>query len=153
MAFFDENLVAEYPYEKSVADGVNVPFEIFRIRTQIGEHGGRVEAGYTVPVRDRHTRAQRYQLLDDDFVYSPQRPRPRAWWRRNQIRTVLETYRDTLFTELFPGRTEVPKTLIFAKDDHHAEEIVTHRPRGVRPGQRLRQEDHLPRRRRSTPRS
>jgi hypothetical protein len=38
---------------------------------------------------------------------------------------VLETYRDSLFTELFPGRTEVPKTLIFAKDDHHAEEITT----------------------------
>lgn len=43
----------------------------------------------------------------------------------NQIRTVLETCRDSLFTELFPGRTELPKTLIFAKDDHHAEEITT----------------------------
>ena len=42
----------------------------------------------------------------------------------NQIRTVLETYRDTVFTELFPGRTIVPKTVIFAKDDHHAEQIV-----------------------------
>ncbi len=122
-AFFDENLVADYPYEKSVADGVNVPFEIFRIRTQLGEHGGRVEAGYTLPVRDRHTRAQQYRLLDDDFVYAPQ-DLDRSVIARNQIRTVLETYRDTLFTELFPGRTEVPKTLIFAKDDHHAEEIV-----------------------------
>lgn len=122
-AFFDENLVADYPYEKSVADGVNVPFEIFRIRTQIGEHGGRVEKGYTVPVRDRHTRAQTYRLLDDDLTYSPQ-DLDRSVIARNQIRTVLETYRDTLFIELFPGRTEVPKTLIFAKDDHHAEEIV-----------------------------
>jgi type I restriction enzyme R subunit len=42
----------------------------------------------------------------------------------NQIRTVLEAYRDSLFTELFPGRSEVPKTLIFCKDDHHAEEVV-----------------------------
>ena len=122
-AFFDENLVADYPYEKSVADGVNVPFEIFRIRTQIGEHGGRVEKGYTVPVRDRHTRAQTYRLLDDDLTYSPQ-DLDRSVIARNQIRTVLETYRDTLFTELFPGRSEVPKTLIFAKDDNHAEEIV-----------------------------
>jgi len=122
-AFFDENLVADYPYEKSVADGVNVPFEIFRIRTQIGEHGGRVEAGYTLPVRDRHTRAQQYRLLEDDLVYVPQ-DLDRSVIARNQIRTVLETYRDTLFTELFPGRAEVPKTLIFAKDDHHAEEIV-----------------------------
>jgi type I restriction enzyme R subunit len=124
MAFFNENIVAQYPYERSVADGVNVPFEIFRIRTQIGEHGGRVEAGYTVPVRDRHTRAQRYRLLDDDLVYAPQEL-DRSVVARNQIRTVLETYRDTVFTELFPGRTELPKTLIFAKDDHHAEEIVT----------------------------
>ena len=124
MAFFGENLVAQYPYEKSVADGVNVPFEIFRIRTQIGEYGGRVEAGYTLPVRDRHTRAQRYRLLDDDLVYSPQ-DLDRSVVARNQIRTVLEQYRDSLFTELFPERAEVPKTLIFAKDDHHAEEIVT----------------------------
>ena len=124
MAFFGENLVAEYPYEKSVADGVNVPFEIFRIRTQIGEHGGRVQSGYTLPVRDRHTRAQRYRLLDDDLVYAAQ-DLDRSVVARNQIRTVLETYRDTLPTELFPGRTEVPKTLIFAKDDNHAEEIVT----------------------------
>ena len=39
----------------------------------------------------------------------------------NQIRTILETY---LFNELFPGLAEVPKTLIFAKDSHHAEEIT-----------------------------
>ncbi|MGI4797384.1 MAG: DEAD/DEAH box helicase family protein, partial [Janthinobacterium lividum] len=122
-AFFDENLVADYPYERSIVDGVNVPFEIFRIRTRIGEHGGRVEAGYTLPVRDRHTRAQTYRLLEDDLVYTAQQL-DRSIIARNQIRTVLETYRDTLFTELFPGRSEVPKTLIFAKDDHHAEEIV-----------------------------
>jgi len=124
MAFFGENLVAEYPYERSVADGVNVDFEVFRVRTQIGEHGGRVESGLTLPVRDRHTRAQRFKLLDDDLVYAPQ-DLDRSVVARNQIRSVLETYRDTLFTELFPGRHEVPKTLIFAKDDHHAEEIVT----------------------------
>jgi len=122
-AFFDENLVADYPYERSIADDVNVPFDIYRIRTQIGEHGGRVEKGYTLPVRDRHTRAQTYRLLDDDLTYTPQ-DLDRSVIAQNQIRTVLETYRDTLFTELFPGRTEVPKTLIFAKDDNHAEEIV-----------------------------
>ncbi|WP_426290384.1 DEAD/DEAH box helicase family protein [Sphingomonas sp. TWP1-3-1] len=122
-AFFDENLVADYPYERSVADDVNVPFDIYRIRTQIGEHGGRVEKGYTLPVRDRHTRAQTYRLLDDDLTYTPQ-DLDRSVIAQNQIRTVLDTYRKTLFTELFPGRTEVPKTLIFAKDDNHAEEIV-----------------------------
>ena len=123
LGFFNRNLVAEYPYERSVADGVNVPFEIFRIRTQIGEHGGRVEAGYSIPRRDRFTRRQRFEMLEDDLVYAGS-DLDRSVVVPNQIRTVLEAYRDTLFTELFPGRTEVPKTLIFAKDDHHAEEIV-----------------------------
>jgi type I restriction enzyme R subunit len=123
LGYFQRNLVAEYPYERSVIDGVNVPFEVFRIRTEIGERGGRVPSGFTVPKRDRHTRRQRYEELSDDLIYAAAEL-DRSVIAPNQIRTVLETYRDTLPTDLFPGRTEVPKTLIFAKDDHHAEEIV-----------------------------
>ena len=123
-AFFADNMVADYSYARSVADGVNVDGEPYRIRTRIGEQGARVESGYTLPVRDRHTRAQRYRLLDDDLVYAAG-DLDRSVVARNQIRTVLERFRDVLPTELFPGRAEVPKTLIFAKDDHHAEEIVT----------------------------
>ena len=37
---------------------------------------------------------------------------------------MIRTFKERLFTEIFPGRTEVPKTLIFAKDDSHAEDIV-----------------------------
>lgn len=123
LAYFQKNLVCEYPYERAVIDGVNVPFEVFRIRTEIGERGGKVPAGFTVPRRDRHTRRQRYEELTDDFIYAPSEL-DRSVIAPNQIRTILETYRQTLPTELFPGRAEVPKTLIFAKDDHHAEEIV-----------------------------
>jgi type I restriction enzyme R subunit len=123
LGFFGKNLVAQYPYERSVVDGVNVGFEVFRIRTEIGERGSTVKAGYDLPVRDKRTRAERYETLSEDFSYTPDQI-DRSVLVPNQIRTVLETYRDTLFTELFPGRTEVPKTLIFAKDDHHAEEIV-----------------------------
>ena len=123
LGFFGKNLVAQYPYERSVVDGVNVGFEVFRIRTEIGERGSTVQAGYDLPVRDKRTRAQRYETLSEDFAYTPDQL-DRTVLVPNQIRTVLETYRDTLFTELFPGRREVPKTLIFAKDDHHAEEIV-----------------------------
>ena len=123
LGFFGKNLVAQYPYERSVVDGVNVGFEVFRIRTEIGERGSTVRAGYDLPVRDKRTRAERYETLDQDFSYTPDQI-DRSVLVPNQIRTVLETYRDTLFTELFPGRREVPKTLIFAKDDHHAEEIV-----------------------------
>ena len=124
LGFFGKNLVAQYPYERSVVDGVNVGFEIFRIRTEIGERGATVKAGYDLPVRDKRTRAERYETLDADFSYTPDQI-DRSVLVPNQIRTLLETYRDTLFTELFPGRTEVPKTLVFAKDDHHAEEITT----------------------------
>src|SRR6185312_15944611 len=116
LGFFGKNLVAQYPCERSVVDGVNVGFEVFRIRTEIGERGSTVKAGYELPVRDRRTRAERYETLDADFTYTPDQI-DRTVLVPNQIRTVLETYRDTLFTELFPGRTEVPKTLIFAKDD------------------------------------
>lgn len=123
MGFFGKNLVAQYPYERSVVDGVNVGFEVFRIRTEIGERGATVKAGYDLPVRDKRTRAERYETLTEDFSYSPDEL-DRSVLAPNQIRTVLTSFRDTLFTELFPGRSEVPKTLIFAKDDHHAEEIT-----------------------------
>lgn len=125
LGFFQQNLVAEYPYEQSVVDGVNVGFEVYRIKTQVGEQGGVVNAEYAVPVRDRRTRAIRYKQLDNNMAYRSQQL-DRAVTVPNQIRTVLQCYKDKLFTDLFPGRTGnwVPKTLVFAKDDNHAEEIV-----------------------------
>src|SRR5712691_6325997 len=125
LGFFFKNLVAEYPYEQSVVDGVNVGFEVFRIKTKVGEEGGLVSAKYHVPLRDRRTRKIRYQKLDADLPYTKQEL-DNSVTVPNQIRAVLKCYRDKLFTDLFPGRTGewVPKTLIFAKDDNHAEEIV-----------------------------
>lgn len=128
LGFFNQNLVAEYPYERSVADGVNVGYEVYRIRTRVTEDGGTVEAGGTgfqVPIRDKRTRAVRYQELDADLDYEGKQL-DRSVVAPNQIRTVLEAYKSRVFTELFPERTGewLPKTLIFAKDDNHAEEIV-----------------------------
>lgn len=125
LGFFNSNLVAEYPYEQSVVDGVNVGFEVFRIKTRVGEEGGTVDASYQVPVRDRRTRAIRYKQLDEDLAYV-KKELDSSVTVPNQIRMVLRTFKDRLFTDLFPGRTGqwVPKTLIFAKDDNHAEEIV-----------------------------
>jgi len=125
LGFFKSNLVAEYPYEQSVVDGVNVGFEVFRIRTKVGDDGGVVDSQFHVPVRDRRTRAIRYKQLDQDLPYAKQEL-DNSVTVPNQIRAVLKCYKDKLFTELFPGRTGewVPKTLIFAKDDNHAEEIV-----------------------------
>ncbi|WP_353649816.1 DEAD/DEAH box helicase family protein [Nakamurella sp. A5-74] len=123
-AFFRQNLVSEYTYPQSVADRVNVDFDIYRIRTEISEQGGLIEAGTVVPKIDRRTRQQRLEQLDDDITYT-QRQLDRAVTAKSQIRLVLETFRDRVFSEIFPGRSTVPKTLIFAKDDAHAEEIVT----------------------------
>ncbi|MEO9644104.1 MAG: DEAD/DEAH box helicase family protein [Lentilitoribacter sp.] len=128
LGFFNKNLVAEYPYERSVADGVNVGYEVYRIRTRVTEDGSKVEvddANFQVPVRDKRTRAVRYQELDADLDYTG-KELDRSVVAPNQIRTVLEAYKARVFTELFPDRTGdwLPKTLIFAKDDNHAEEIV-----------------------------
>ena len=106
-----------------MADGVNVDFDVYRIRTEISEQGSRIEAGTIVPKVDRRSRVQRLETLDEDLEYGSGQL-DRAVTATEQIRTVLTAFRDRLFTEIFPGRTTVPKTLIFAKDDNHAEEIV-----------------------------
>jgi type I restriction enzyme R subunit len=122
--FFRQNLVSEYTYAESVVDGVNVDFDVYRISTEITEHGSIVDAGTVVPVMDRRTRRQRYETLSDDLTYAGAQL-DRAVTSPNQIRLVLETFRDRFPTEIFPGREEVPKTLIFCKDDAHAEQVVT----------------------------
>ena len=121
--FFQQNLVMEYNHEKAVADGVNVGCDIYRIKTAITEGGSKVEAGLYVDKRDRQTRKVRWEQLDDVLTYNAA-DLDRDVVATDQIRTVLETFRDKVFTEMFPGRTDLPKTLIFAKDDSHADDIV-----------------------------
>lgn len=121
--FFNQNLVIEYGHEQAVADGVNVDFDVYRIQTQVTEHGAKVEAGLFVDKRDRETRAKRWEKLDEDLSYEKNQL-DREVVSVDQIRTVVRTYKERLFTEIFPGRTEVPKTLVFAKDDSHADDIV-----------------------------
>jgi type I restriction enzyme R subunit len=121
--FFNQNLVMEYPHERAVADGVNVGYDVYRIRTGITEGGSSVPAGFYVDKRSKLTRERRWEQLDDDLQYAANQL-DRDVVAEDQIRTVIGTFRDKLFEELFPGRTEVPKTLIFAKDDSHAEDIV-----------------------------
>lgn len=121
--FFNQNLVMEYNHEQAVADGVNVGFDVYRIRTYISEHGSTVDAGLWVDKRDRQTRRIRWEQLDQDLTYSPSEL-DRDVVAPDQIRTIIRTFKEKLFTDIFPGRTEVPKTLIFAKDDSHAEDIV-----------------------------
>jgi type I restriction enzyme R subunit len=121
--FFNRNLVMEYGHEQAVADGVNVNYDVYRIRTRITQAGSVVEAGHFVDLRERETRKVRWERLDEDLTYDPNQL-DRDVVAEDQIRTVIRTFRDKVLTEIFPGRTWVPKTLIFAKDDSHAEDIV-----------------------------
>jgi len=121
--FFNQNLVMEYGHEQAVADGVNVNYDVYRIRTEVTEAGAKVEAGYWVQVMARDTRRRSDWQLDEDFDYDPAEL-DRAVQTPDQIRTVIRTLRDRWQAEMFPQRTELPKTLVFAKDDNHAEAIV-----------------------------
>lgn len=127
LGFFAQNIVAQYDLEKSILDKVNVGYEIFRIKTRISEQGSIIEANaeFQVPFRDKDTRKIGYESLEEDLEYS-KADLDRSVLAPSQIRTILETYRDKVFDLLFPERERsfLPKTLIFAKDDNHAEEIV-----------------------------
>ena len=123
IGFFNNNVVQDYSHTKAVADGVNVGYDIYRIRTKISEEGGSVQAAPYVPRRDRRTRKKTLAELEDDLTYTATRL-DRDVVAPDQIRLVVRTFRDRLFTEIFPGRTEVPKTLVFAKNDSHADDIV-----------------------------
>ena len=121
--FFNRNLVMEYSHDMAVADGVNVDFTVYKIQTAITVGGSTIEAGEFAGFRDRQTRQVRWDAVDEPLEYKAAQL-DRAVVAQDQIRTVIQTFRDKLFTELFPGRTTVPKTLIFAKDDSHADDIV-----------------------------
>jgi type I restriction enzyme R subunit len=123
IGFFNQNLVTEYNHERAVADGVNVGYEVYRIKTRITESGSTVEAGNYIDRRDKLTREIRWQQLDEDLQYTGKEI-DRSVVVPDLIRTVIKTFKDKLFTEIFPGRKEVPKTLIYAKDDSHAEDIL-----------------------------
>ena len=121
--FFNRNLVMEYGHERAVADGVNVDYQVYVIRTDITTHGSTVQRSFVVGKRNRQTRVVRWESLQDDLSYTSNQL-DRDVVATDQIRTVIRAFKDALFTDLFPGRSEVPKTLVFAKDDNHAEEIV-----------------------------
>ena len=121
-AFFNENIVSEYSREQAIVDGVNVGEDVFMIETEITKSGAHIMKQY-IETRNRLSRAKRWQQMDEDIDYAaPQLDKDIV--NPSQIRTVIRAFRDNLFTSLFPRRKEVPKTLIFAKSDSHADDIV-----------------------------
>src|SRR3984893_2704571 len=126
ICFFNQNLVMQYGHDEAVTDGVNVDFDVYRIRTRVTEQGATIVAGDTgvyVDMRHKLTRAERLAFLDQDYTYNANQL-DRDVVAESQIRTVLQQFRDKVLPDAFPDRTEVPKTLVFAKDDSHADDIV-----------------------------
>ncbi len=121
--FFNKNLVYEYRHEQAIEDDVNVGYYVYRIITEITESGSTVAEGSYVARRDRDTRKLAWEKLEEDEAYTGNQL-DRDVVAEDQIRTIIQTFKDVLFTDLFPSRTYVPKTLVFAKDDSHAEDIV-----------------------------
>ncbi len=120
--FFKQNVVSEYTHEKAVADGVNVGNEIYIIDTKISKQGSELKAKQQVELREKKTRKKRWQEQDEDEVYSAKQL-DKDIVNTSQIRTVIKTFQNSL-PEIFPDRKEVPKTLIFAKTDSHADDII-----------------------------
>ncbi len=120
--FFKKNVVSDYSHEKAVADGVNVGNEVYVIETQITKQGAQISAQQQVERREKLTRKKRWEQQDEDEAYSATQL-DRSVVNPDQIRTIIRAFRDKL-PEMFPGRREVPKTLIFAKTDSHADDII-----------------------------
>lgn len=121
-AFFNQNIVSEYSREEAIIDGVNVGEDIFLIETNVGKNGAHIMK-QLIESRNRMSRTKRWRQLDEDIDYKPSQL-DRDIVNPSQIRTIIRTFKDNLFTKLFPRRSEVPKTLIFAKTDSHADDII-----------------------------
>ena len=126
-AFFNSNIVEEYTYDDSVVDGVNVPSRVFRVKTNVTEHGGTINKGDKVKEITRNGLEAGTYVAEDRVDYSPTQL-DRSVINPNQMYQVIKAYRDAIYEELFATRKEIwkyiPKTLIFAKDDNHATQIV-----------------------------
>lgn len=125
IGFFHQNLVSEYTHEDAVIDKVNVGYDIYSIRTKKTQQGDKIEAGTTVQIRDKLTKEKRLEILDQAEDYTGQQI-DRSVIAPNQIRTIIQTFKDRVYKDIFLNRSGewLPKTLIFAKDDDHAERIV-----------------------------
>lgn len=121
--FFNENIVAEYSYEDSVADGVNVGYDVFEIATEITQKGAELKAREWVDHRDRQTRKKRWAETEEDNSYTG-RELDRSVVNISQIRKVIQAMKTAIEMQIFPARKETPKTLIFAKTDSHADDII-----------------------------
>lgn len=129
LAFFNHNRIVNYTLEKSIADGVNVDYRVFRIKTQATEDGGAILEGERVKRVTRYNGEVKNVKTDEAKTYTSTELN-RSIVNPAQIKLILETYRDAVYTQMFndpprePNIDYLPKTLIFALNDNHASNIV-----------------------------
>lgn len=127
-AFFNKNIVEKYSYDDSIIDKVNVPPRIYRIKTKTTTFGGSINVGNMLEELSKKTNKETKYKSGIKIEFD-KTELDKVITDTNQIKTVLEIYRDAIYTDLYPEREPVweyiPKTLIFAKDDNHAKQIVS----------------------------
>lgn len=124
LVFFRRNEVSRYTHEQAVVDKVNVTYQPYKLRTKHGEQGLTIEAGSIVEKRDRLTHQGELEYLKEDTSFEG-KDLDNAVVSKDTIRLIIRTFKEKLeLGEIFPRRVEVPKTLIFAKNDSHAEDIT-----------------------------
>ena len=125
--YFNNNIIEQYTYDDSIVDGVNVPSRIYRIITDVTSHGGSIKKGSKVLEMSKRTGALVNYVAESTIEYGAEEL-DRSVINQNQIREVLLAYKKAIYEDLYPNREKrweyIPKTLIFAKDDNHATEIV-----------------------------
>ena len=128
-AFFNGNIIVNYTLEKSIVDGVNVDCRVYRIKTQATENGGAILEGDKVKRETCYT-GQVQTINNQETKNYTREELNRSIINPAQIKLILETYRDAVYTELFtdpqrePNMDYLPKTLIFALNENHATNIV-----------------------------
>ncbi|MBL7796734.1 MAG: DEAD/DEAH box helicase family protein [Saprospiraceae bacterium] len=126
--YFNQNLVCDYGYRKAVEDGVLVPYNVFEIVTKITKEGAALALGEYVGTREKLTRKEFWNTLDENVEYSAKQL-DNDVVNVNQIRLIVRAVREQL-PAMFPDRVgadgvfEVPKMLVFAKSDSHADDII-----------------------------
>lgn len=139
LPFFNNNRVVNYTLEKSIADGINVDARVYRIKTEVTENGGLIQTGASYSERSNYTGGEKQQIAKSAYKYNPDEL-DRSIVNPEQIRIVMQAYKDAIYTELYPNREPkdfayIPKTLIFAKNEAHATNIVKILKEKIFPGQ------------------
>lgn len=127
LAFFNNNVVVNYTLEQSILDGVNVGHRVYSIKTEATTNGGAIRKGDKLRKETRYTGEVEIIENNETSTYTREELN-RSIINPAQIKLVLETFRDSIYADMFterePNMDYIPKTLIFALNEAHATNIV-----------------------------